>query len=242
MHEAILLLWLEGPLQSWGADSLFNRRASLDFPTRSGVLGLILSAMGAGGEQRELLARFAPLPQTVIAYARKKVSPAAARLQMTDFHMVGSGYDASDEWQRLHIPKTSEGKPAVGGGAKLTYRDYVQDAAFAVLAPVPADLADQVVEALQFPCWDSSLGRRCCVPTEFIYQGCYSDEAEALKRAADLAEDKGRREIFRLCDGENEDGELLILPDVPLRFGTYKEYAERRVTLLLPPPEADLGG
>lgn len=240
MHESTLLLWLEGPLQSWGADSLFNRRASLDFPTRSGVLGLILAAMGAGGEQSELLARFKSLPQTVIAYARRNISPAAARLQMTDFHMVGSGYDAGDAWQKLHIPKTSEGKPAVGGGAKLTYRDYVQDAAFAVIMAVPPDLADQVVEALQCPCWDSSLGRRCCVPTEFIYQGRFPDEAEAGKKAVTLAEDKDRREIFRVCDGENEAGELFVLPDVPLRFGTYKEYAERRVTLLMHP--ATLGG
>ncbi len=36
-----LLLWLEAPLQSWGADSRFGRRATLPFPTRSGVLGLV---------------------------------------------------------------------------------------------------------------------------------------------------------------------------------------------------------
>ena len=51
-----LLLWLEAPLQSWGADSRYGRRDTLPFPTRSGILGLLCCAMGRGGEQREWLA------------------------------------------------------------------------------------------------------------------------------------------------------------------------------------------
>ncbi len=34
-------------------------------------------------------------------------------------------------WQNLLIPKTSDGKKAVGGGTKMTYRYYLQDMAFA---------------------------------------------------------------------------------------------------------------
>ena len=47
-----LLLWLEAPLQSWGAGSRYGRRDTLPFPTRSGILGLLCCAMGRGGEQR----------------------------------------------------------------------------------------------------------------------------------------------------------------------------------------------
>ena len=47
-----LLLWLEAPLQSWGVDSKFGRRDSIHFPTKSGVTGLLLCALGASGEQR----------------------------------------------------------------------------------------------------------------------------------------------------------------------------------------------
>ena len=36
-----LLLWLEAPLQSWGAGSRYGRRDTLPFPTRSGILGLL---------------------------------------------------------------------------------------------------------------------------------------------------------------------------------------------------------
>ena len=66
MSNPYLLLWLEAPLQSWGFDSKFGRRETLKFPTRSGVVGLVCSALGAGGEQRELLAEFSSLRQTVI--------------------------------------------------------------------------------------------------------------------------------------------------------------------------------
>lgn len=53
--NAYLLLWLEGPLQAWGHDSKFGVRNTLNFPTRSGILGLLCCAHGAGGEQREWL-------------------------------------------------------------------------------------------------------------------------------------------------------------------------------------------
>lgn len=46
MNEKFLLLWLEAPLQSWGHDSKFGQRYSLDFPTKSGVLGIFCSARG----------------------------------------------------------------------------------------------------------------------------------------------------------------------------------------------------
>lgn len=226
-----ILLWLEGPLQSWGASSLFSRRGSLDFPTRSGVLGLVLAALGAGGEQRELLQSFAPLGQTVIAYGRDKNLGSKPVLQLCDFHMVGSGYDEKDPWQTLHIPKTPEGKGAVGGGHKLTYRYYVQDAAFAVVLQVPNDLAEQVASALQFPCWDTALGRRSCVPVEFVFQGLFKQENEAFEKASSLAKKKHRNEAFRVCEGVHT-GEELVLSDVPIQFGPRKLYKERMVTLI----------
>ncbi len=49
MHNPYLLLWFEANLQSWGHDSKFGRLDTLNFPTKSGVLGLVCSALGAGG-------------------------------------------------------------------------------------------------------------------------------------------------------------------------------------------------
>jgi len=236
MTNPYLLLWLEAPLQSWGHDSKFGRRDTLNFPTKSGVLGLVCSALGAGGEQCELLAEFAALNQTVLSFVRSRDhngEPVKRDREplLRDFHMVGSGYDDKDPWASLLIPKTREGKKAVGGGAKMTYRYYLQDAYFAVLLQVPGDKAQPIAEALQNPAWDVYFGRKNCVPTDFIFRGCYADESEAMGQAQAIARDKVLLEDFRVLDGEHE-GEALTLMDVPIQFGERKRYGDRRVTVL----------
>ncbi|MGL4204657.1 type I-E CRISPR-associated protein Cas5/CasD [Aeromonas popoffii] len=234
MSQPYLLLWLEGPLQSWGHDSRFGRRDTLHFPTKSGVLGMVCAALGAGGPQTSLLARFADLDMQVHSFARrhKNGEPAPREPLLRDFHMVGSGYDDKDPWQSLLIPKTSEGKKPNGAGTKMTYRYYLQDQAFAVLLQVPADLLTEVAQALQNPVWDLSLGRKTCVPTEFIFQGQFANRDDALAAALNLAEQKQRTRDFMVIQGATEGGELLTLNDVPLQFGQHKRYRDRQVTLI----------
>ncbi len=240
MNNLYLLLWFEAPLQSWGSDSKFGRRDTLAFPTKSGVLGLLCSALGAGGEQREFLAEFAALGQTAISFVRSKQAANGSLKQdreplLRDFHMVGSGYDKQDPWASLLIPKTSEGKPAVGGGTKMTYRYYLQDAAFAVVLEVPVDRTEVIAQALQNPAWDVYLGRKNCVPTDFIYRGIFDNETVALKQAGSIAMEKQRIEDFRVLHGavdEGEADEVFTLNDVPVQFGEDKRYRDRQVSLI----------
>ncbi|WP_299455101.1 type I-E CRISPR-associated protein Cas5/CasD [uncultured Pigmentiphaga sp.] len=235
MANPYLLLWLEGPLQAWGHDSRFGRRDSLDFPTKSGVLGLLCCARGAGGPQSEWLAAWADLDMQVEGYVPRdeKGRPLARLPLLRDFHMVGNGYDDGDPWQTLLIPKKRDGSKAVGGGAKLTFRYYVQDMAYAVAIQAPASLFEETVAALQMPVWDLYLGRKNCAPTEFIYQGLFDSAEAALRAGADLAEKKNRWLALRVLQGEHE-GEVVVLNDVPVRFGPVKSYRNRRVTVQRP--------
>lgn len=232
MGNPYLLLWLEAPLQAWGHDSRFGRRDSLDFPTKSGVLGLICCARGAGGEQTQWLADWADGDMQVEAFVLQdaKGQPLPRQPLMRDFHMVGSGYDDQDPWQNLLIPKTSEGKKAVGGGTKMTYRHYLQDMAFAVAMEVPQSWAEDAAAALQAPVWDLYLGRKNCAPTEFIYQGLFGSVEDALSAGRVLAEAKRRTIAMRIWQGKH-DGEVLSLNDVPLQLGEHKLYRDRRVTV-----------
>lgn len=233
MSDPYLLLWLEAPLQSWGHDSKFGRRDSLDFPTKSGVFGLLCCALGAGGKQTKWLGKWADRDMQVQAFVPtdRQGRPLSRQPLMRDFHMVGSGYDDKDPWQGLLVPKTSEGKKAVGGGTKMTYRYYLQDMAFAVaLQGAPDELAE-LEAALQSPVWDLYLGRKNCVPTEFIAQGIHADAEEVMERAGQLAKSKSRLPVFKVLQGEHE-GEVLTLNDVPLQFGEHKLYRDRRVTVL----------
>ena len=238
MDKKYILLWIEAPLQAWGADSKFGRRDTLPFPTKSGVLGLVLCAMGASGPQNELLAKLSSGVLQIVSYVRSKPGKdGQARVKggkeplLRDFHMVGSGYDDKDVWQKLLIPKTSEGKPAVGGGSKMTYRYYLQDACFAVLLEVPADMNDSISNALQNPVYDLYFGRKNCVPAEQIFQGSFESIADVWQKAGALAQDKQLLEDFRVLDGEH-DGEMMTLNDVPVQFGDVKKYRDRRVTVV----------
>lgn len=227
-----LLLWLEAPLQAWGHDSKFGRRDSLDFPTKSGVLGLLCCARGAGGEERDWLAAWADLDMQLEAFVPmdRKGQPLPREPLLRDFQMVGSGYDDRDPWQNLMIPKTSEGKKAVGGGTKMTYRYYLQDMAYAVAMEVPAEQVEETVAALKAPAWDMYLGRKNCVPTEFIFQGVHDNAEAALAMGRRLAETKTLSFALRVLQGDH-DGEVLTLNDVPLRFGQHKQYRDRGVTV-----------
>ena len=242
MRNPYLLLWFEAPLQSWGSDSKFGRRDTQAFPTKSGVLGLLCSALGAGGEQRELLATFASLSQMAISFARGKQTANGLIKQdreplLRDFHMVGAGYDLDDPWQALLEPYKSDGKPrnSDGGGAKMTYRYYLQDAAFAVVLELPAGKEEDIVHALQNPAWDIYLGRKNCVPTDFIYRGIYDNEAAAIGQAFLIATPKDRIEDFRVVHGalaDDEADEVFTINDIPVQFGEDKRYRDRQVSLI----------
>ena len=233
MSEPHLLLWLEAPLQSWGHDSKFDRRDSLDFPTKSGVLGLLCCARGAKGKQTKWLEFWVDRDMQVFAYVPtdKKGQMRLQQPLLQDFQMVGSGYDDKDPWQGLLIPKKSDLKKAVGGGAKMTYRYYLQDKAFAVILQGPEEELIELENALQNPVWDLYLGRKSCVPTELIAQGIHSDIKQAMSSIEKLAESKNLLPAFKVLQGEH-DGEVLVLNDVPLQFGEHKLYRDRRVTVM----------
>jgi len=224
-----VLLWLEGPLQSWGYDSRYGRRESLNFPTKSGVLGIILAAMGAGGEQRELLSDLSQYRHTVLSYVR---AASTSPVQLRDFHMVGSGYDTSDKWQNLLVPKTELGKASDGGGSKITHRAYIQDGAFAVVIEADEQLAQKIERSIREPVWDISLGRKSCPPSDVVSRGVFDNFESACTFADDIAQEKNRQRKFVVYDEERNDGDLLTLTDVPVQFGIQKRYRERTVTIV----------
>ncbi|AUW07376.1 type I-E CRISPR-associated protein Cas5/CasD [Vibrio campbellii] len=230
MSNPYVLMWLESPIQSWGYDSRFGRRDTLLFPTKSGVLGIICNALGREGEQSDFLSEFIELDIQVYAFPRSVDGMIKNLPMLKDFHMVGSGYDDKDPWELLHIPKTSEGKKVVGGGSKMTYRYYLQDMAFAVLLEIPSKRVSEIIESLQFPVYDLCLGRKCCVPTEFVYQGVFDVADEGVSVATKLATSKSRKLHFVVTEGGGE-GEQLTISDVPIRFGSYKQYQDRIVTI-----------
>jgi CRISPR system Cascade subunit CasD len=244
MSTKFFLLWLEAPLQSWGADSKFGRRDTLDFPTKSGVLGLLCCALGASGEQRDLLQSMSRLRQTVVSYVMESKHAEHGKdhkdrverePHMMDFQMVGAGYVSNDPWQNLLIPKKIDGKSPVGNGTKMTYRYFLQDAHFAVILEIPTEEEESFSYALTNPTYDLYLGRKCCAPTDFIFRGTFDSEGDGIAEANTIAREKGLVEDFRVEDREHPDGDTFAVNDVPVQFGECKKYKDRFVAVIKGP-------
>lgn len=234
-----IVLWLEAPLQSWGVDSHFYRRNTNNFPTKSGVSGLILSGMGASGEQRELLERISNIDMTVFSYIRKPIKDQFFVINenqplLQDFHMIGSGFDNNnDRRNKLRIPKRYDRKSA-NGGPKRTFRYYLQDSFFSTILHISNDeeLSRMITKALQNPVYDICLGRRSCVPTDFVFRGMFSLYEEAKVCIEEIVIEKKLKENFKVIEGISDEGENIVLNDIPLCFGLHKKYRSRQVTLI----------
>lgn len=108
-ETAFLALRLEG-LQSWGFDSQFNRRNTGLMPTKSGILGMCLAALGIdrGSTERLLLQQSINLRLLTIAVPRKlkryadQVDELPVR-RITDYHTVQNTRTAKGDTKDTHL-------------------------------------------------------------------------------------------------------------------------------------------
>lgn len=176
MGEPILLLRLEGPLQSWGTRSRWDVRDTQPEPTKSGIVGLLGCALGLARGDAEL----AHLDD-VLRMGVRVEAPGRVR---EDFHTITD-----------FLP-TAAGDFKVSGGIKsaaalradpnarpatiISPRFYLEDAAFLVaLAAQGAEssLLARCADALRRPAWTLFLGRKACVPTRPILETLTEDYA-----------------------------------------------------------------
>jgi CRISPR system Cascade subunit CasD len=237
MLNKFFVLWFEAPLQSWGNDSKFWRRDTLKFPTKSGIIGLILCALGKTGAQIEFLEKLSLSKITVFSYLntyfkdklRKKVERAYI---LRDFHMIGNGYNEEDNWMEMNTLKKLDGKSS-GAGVKVTQRFYLQDSKFGVIMEVPINLSDCLEEALKMPVYDIYLGRKNCIPTDFVFQGCFDTHKEAEEKLSQVCIEKKLDLDFTVLDESlPEIGDVISLNDIPIQFGEEKKYRDRQVTII----------
>ena len=82
-NPKLLMLRLEGVLQSWGESSKWDYRDSALMPTKSGIVGLIACAMGLERGNPEIDAIF-----DAITLAVRADRPG---VRMTDYHTASGG-------------------------------------------------------------------------------------------------------------------------------------------------------
>ncbi len=226
-RDAFLALYLDGPLQSWGHQSRFDRRTSLSFPTRSGVLGMICAAMGIARGDAAALGEIDGIGMTVLTFRQ--------RGRLMDFHTVGGGFNPKTERQWM-VRKANRARP----DTVVTRREYLQDSRFGVILRGDPDLLKKMADGLAHPRWGVWLGRKSCIPASPVGQGLFSTEAAALERLKTAAGEDEIRRVVREAATFEEGTDTLM--DAPLDFSE-RRFAPRRIAVELPErgePDADL--
>lgn len=213
-ERAWLSLRLEGPLQSWGVDSQYNRRSTGLMPTKSAVAGMCCAALGAdrGSEQeRHILSRFARLRMLTVAVPRKLRDHDLDARRLQDYHTVQDTRKADGSMKDCHI----------------TQRHYLTDAGFCVLLYETVTFCHELAEALRDPKWGIWLGRKTCIPSAPVLVGVFGSQEDALRP---LLGDRPLEMFTRQEEAETFSGGRDSLPDQALSFlSANREFAPRRV-------------
>ncbi len=217
--RSFLALRLEGPLQSWGFDSQYNRRNTGLMPTKSAVAGICCAALGlprGSDQEKTFLGTFQYVRMTAIDIPRGNVTRdkelPVRRLQ--DYHTVQNTRRASG---------------SINNDCVLTHRQYLTDASFGVLLEGDTVFLKQIADALANPVWGVWLGRKACIPAAPILAGLRTVRDEAIKLfnlEKPLDAYIRQEDVASFAEGKDS------LPDAPVSFATDRRmFAPRRVRI-----------
>lgn len=153
--QAVLLLRLAAPLQSWGDRSAFNRRDTRPQPTKSGIVGLLAAASGRPRE-----ADITDLAGLVLGVRADQPGTL-----LRDYHTV-SDYRERPLPQAGVNAKGVQKPTSPAKNTHITNRYYLQDAVFVAALRGPAPLVEVLAHAVRHPAFPLALGRRSCPPTQ----------------------------------------------------------------------------
>jgi len=193
----VLLLRLEGPLQSWGARSRWDVRDTQPEPTKSGVIGLLGCALG--------IERSDPRLDELDRGLRLGVRVEYPGRVLEDYQTVtgflptaGGEYKHSGVKTAKSLQKLRD-DPTVEPSTIISPRFYLEDASFLVgLEPKnhQGPSLEALADSLQNPRWALFLGRKACLPTRPIF--------EALTNRYEGLEDALRKHPWSWLGGEAE--------------------------------------
>ena len=217
-----LLLQLIGPMQSWGTQSRFSVRDTGLEPSKSGVVGLLASALG-----RSRKAEIADL-----AGLRLGVRVDREGRMEKDFHTTGGFRQNAPEAARVRVLKADGKHPPAKSSAVLSTRFYLADAAFLVGLEGSLDILRSLHEGLADPVWSPFLGRKAFPPSVPVWLPDGLREAQSLEAALRgyprIAPARDQTEGPVRVVLEDPTGEAVRI-DQPISFAA-RRFTQRRVT------------
>lgn len=216
-EKVCLALRLEGPLQSWGTSSQYNRRLTDILPSRSAITGMLCAAQGldrGSAEESAFLQAMSAVKMLAVAVPRRHNDKPLAVRRLEDFHTVRYTAKAVD---------------ATLKDCHITRRQYLLDAAFRVFLSGERALLEKAGAALQDPVWGLWLGRKACIPSAPVFAGIFADEQAALTACIP----EGLDGYLRSRDADSFAEGTDSVADVPLSFASSaRDFALRRVRLI----------
>lgn len=215
-ETACLGMRLEGPLQSWGTSSQYNRRLTDVLPSRSAVTGMLCAALGLNRGSREetvFLQAMAAVRMLAVAVPRRHGDVSFAVRRLEDFHTVQHTAKADGGFKDCHI----------------TRRHYLLDAAFRIFLSGERVLLEKVGAALRDPVWGLWLGRKACIPSAPVFAGIFADERSAVAACVPEGLDGYLCSRDAMSFSEGTDS----VADLPLSFASpARTFALRRIRLI----------
>lgn len=191
-----VLMRLQGPVQGWSTRIKLGIRDTDSEPSKSGVIGMVASALGMERDDDRTLASLRDLVFAV------RVDRAGTLLR--EFQTAGGGSFRGQSYS------------VFGAAVVPSDRYLLQDACFTAALGGDHDLVERVAQALQSPRWPLFLGRRACVPSAPVFLGL-SDAAPAVAvRKAAIPERSDEGPLRLVVEVPSGQGEPRY--DVPLSF------------------------
>lgn len=201
-NRPLLILRLEGAMQSWGESSKWDTRDTAIMPTKSGVIGLLACALGLPRGDERITALYDAV-QVAVRTDRQGS-------RMVDYHTVTG-----------EPLRNAEGKPRSTGNTFISHRDYWQDASFLVVIEAECGLLEQLKQALLHPKWCLYLGRKSCVPSRPVFEAltyAYTSSLDAIQRYP--AAPRAQYPMLYECESASPQAAELTRPDGKPAAGT----------------------
>ena len=208
MGNPILLFRLEGVLQSWGERSKWDYRDTADFPSKSGVIGLLACALGLERDDPEIARLNRELTMVVRADRPGEL--------IVDYHTVSTD-----------MLLNAEGKKRTGSGTIVSHRSYLQDASFLVGISGEKALLEKLKDALAAPVWPIYLGRKSCVPSIPVF-GKLTEDYRTLWEAMENEPLPARHADRILVEYDSTEGDGRLRSDVTVG---YRSFQNRRAAV-----------
>ncbi|MHB0999623.1 MAG: type I-E CRISPR-associated protein Cas5/CasD [Armatimonadota bacterium] len=219
MPKPVLLIRLEGPIQSWGTRSRWDVRDTLMEPTKSGIIGLLGCALGYPMGDSRLVTEL----DANLRFGVRVENPGRVIMDfqtITDFLPTAEGsykFNGISTGKSLSKLRTN---PDAEPSTIISPRYYLEDAAFLVALEETGDssgLLAKCADALRNPVWPVYLGRKACIPTRPVLEALtdnYDSIEDAIRNHTwswlkQCKEDRGAQPAELIAYIEDIAGELV---------------------------------